>query len=414
MIQAFLFPSWHILSYHIISYIRGQTNVRIVTIKPLLYKRRCRPDNTYFVTVRVRHGNQTREIGTGYKVHEKNWNGSQVVKHEHAAKINARISEITNQAMNYFSDCQRHNKRFRIEMIGRQRTSESFSEYILHRAAQYEKKQMLVMAIKARRIEKELRAHLGREVYFDQLNQDLLREYDSYLVGIGNAQNTRHKKFKFLQQFYSQATLDGKAEDPNPFKLYKINPKPVQKEKLTEADIKAIEELPLKPGPVNDARNLFLFSYYSKGARFENCIMFQRKQIVKDRLIFKTNKGNKFISVQLHKRLKKILDQYKGKDFVFPYVKEIPEDKRQYIKLIDVYNVIVNRNLKVVAALAEIKPFTFHQARHSFAYHLKKVASSIGVIADSLGHSNTRTTEIYLKALDDEFLDKEIQKVYGK
>jgi integrase len=397
------------------TYIRGQTNAKNVTVKPLLYKRRIRPDKTYFVTVRIRHGNQTREMGTGYKVHEKNWSGSQVVKHEHAAKINARISEITNQALNNFADCQRNNKRVRLELIGKQRTSGSFCTYLAHRAEQYEKKEMLIMAVKTRRIEKEIKTCFERDVCFDDLSQDSLREYEAWLIEQGNQQNTRHKKFKFLQQFYGQAIIEGKAEQPNPFMLYKISPKPVQKEKLTREDIKAIEDLPLATGPVNDARNLFLFSYYCKGQRFETCINFKRGQIQKGRLLFKTNKGNKFISVLIHSKLQYIIDQYKDKgEFLFPYVKELPATKKGYIKMIDVCNVIVNRNLKTVAALAELKPFSFHIARHSFAYHLKKVASSIGVISDSLGHSNTRTTEIYLKALDDEFLDREVEKVYGK
>jgi len=397
------------------TYIRGQTNAGTVTIKPLLHKRRIRPDKTYFVTVRIRHGNQTREIGTGYKVHEKYWNGSQVVKYEHAAKINARISEITNQALNYLADCQRSNRRVNLELIGKAHASASFSDYLIHRAAQYEKKEMLIMARKTLRIDKELRECFKREVFFDELTQDLLREYESYLTGIGNSQNTRHKKFKFLQQFYSQAVLDRKAEDPNPFKLYKINPKPVRKEKLTLSEIEAIENLPLKAGAVNDARNLFLFSYYAKGVRFENCIMFRKDQVVKDRLLFKTNKGEKYLSVKIHSRLQAILDHYKdNKPFVFPYVKSVPASKKEYIKMIDVANVIVNRNLKIVAGLAEVIPFAFHIARHTFAYHMKKVTTNIGVIQDALGHSNSKITEAYLKALDDEFLDSEMEKLYGK
>jgi integrase len=383
-----------------------------MTATPILDTRR--PAETHPVIVRIRHGNKTREIGTGYKIASKYWKAGQAARHPQAAAINLRISEIIASAHEYYAACQKSGKPFRIELIGQQDTSDSFSAYLIHRAAQYEKKQMLIMAIKTRRIEKELRYCFERDVHFADLSQDKLREYEAYLIGINNQQNTRHKKFKFLQQFYSQAMIEGKAAGPNPFQLYKINPKPVQREKLTEQEIMAIEDLPLKPGPVNDARNLFLFSYYSKGARFETCIMFRRDQVQKGRLMFKTNKGNKFISVQIHERLQRILDQYEGKDFVFPYVKYIPRDKKDYIKLVDSCNVIVNRNLKIVASLAELKPFSFHTARHSFAYHLKKVASSIGVISDSLGHSNTRTTEIYLKALDDSFLDAELEKLYGK
>lgn len=386
-----------------------------MTVTPLLDDRRQRPDNCYPVVIRIRHSNKTREIGTGYKLPHKSWRNLQAVNHPDAARVNKKISDLTSEARNYFDQCQRSKKPFRIELIGTGQDSYSFNDYLAHRAKQYGEKEMVVMQAKTTRIEKELKECFGRDLLLSDINQDLLRDYEAWLTKQGNVNNTRHKKFKFLQQFYSQAVTDGRADEPNPFKIYKIGTKPVQKEKLSDSEIKAIEELPLKDGPVNDARNLFLFSYYAKGQRFENCITFRRSQIVKGRLVFKTNKGNKFISVQIHSRLSAIIKSYPGKsEFLFPYVKELPQGKKEYIKMIDVCNVIVNRNLKIVAGLAEIKPFTFHQARHSFAYHLKKVASNIAAIQDSLGHSSSRTTEIYLKALDDEFLDSEVEKLYGK
>lgn len=384
-----------------------------MTVTPDLDTRR--PRELYPVIVRIRHGKHTREIGTGYKIPEKNWKKNQVVGHTDAGKINKKITDLMSEARDYFDACERTKKPFRIELIGTGHQSHSFNDYLIHRAGQYLKKEMLIMETKTKRIEQDLKTCFGRDIYFDEVNQDLLRDYEAWLIERGNTNNTRHKKFKFLQQFYTQAVNDGKATDPNPFKLYKIATKPVQKEKLTLSEIKAIEDLELKLGAVNDARNLFLFSYYCKGTRFENCIMFRRSQIVKDRLVFRTNKGNKFISVQIHSRLQAIINSYPGNsEYLFPFIKEQPPDKRTYIKAIDVVNVIVNRNLKVVAALAEIKPFTFHIARHSFAFHLKKVANNIAVISDSLGHSSVRTTEIYLKALDDEFLDSELRKLYGE
>lgn len=374
-----------------------------------------RYDNNFHpIVVRVAHGKKRRYLPTGFKIEEKYWNGERVIKHKDAVIINSRISDIISQAERYFAQCHTTGKPVNLNMIGTGPGGASFNDYLVHRAKQYDKKGMIVMARKTRTIEKEIKACFKSDVLFTDLSQDNLREYEAYLIEQGNVDNTRHKKFKFLQQFFTQAIQEEKVTGINPFKIYKINTKPVQKEKLTIEEIKAIENLPLTPGPVNDARNLFLFSYYAKGQRFENCIMLKRDQIKNGRIHFRTNKGNKFISVLLHDRLKKIIAQYKGKGFLFPYVDQIPESKKAYIKLIDVANVMVNRNLKIVAGLAEIKPFTFHVARHSFAYHLKKVATSIGVISDSLGHSSSRTTEIYLKALDDEFLDSEISKVYGK
>jgi integrase len=407
------------------------------TIKPLLDTRYQSKDKTYPVIVRIRHKSKVREIATGWKIQEKFWKDKEVSgKYPDAAIINSRIAEIVSQANNYFAECQLQKKNIHLELIGAQRSSYSWNEYLLHRAKQYGQKEMIIMERKVRRFDREFRVFntpfltykdlledeeagrplRGNELYFDDLTGDLMRNFEAFLIKQGNVNNTRHKKFEFLGKFYADAVNEGKAEGPNQFKLYKIQQKPVKKEKLTEAEVKAIEDLKLKPGAVNDARNLWLFSYYCKGNRFETCITCRRDMIVNGRVIFKMNKGEKFVSVKIHSRLQVIIDQYAGDSiFLFPYIKELPAGKKEYIKKIDSLNVIVNRNLKIVADLAVIeKDLTFHIARHSFAIHLKRKTDSIHVIKDSLGHSRSSTTEQYLQALDDEHLDKEMDKLYGE
>jgi site-specific recombinase XerC len=45
---------------------------------------------------------------------------------------------------------------------------------------------------------------------------------------------------------------------------------------------------------------------------------------------------------------------------------------------------------------------------------MKKKSDNIHVIKEALGHSKSSTTEQYLQSLDDEFIDKEIDKLYGE
>jgi integrase len=409
----------------------------MATVKPLLDTRYQSKDSTYPVIVRVRDGKQVRDFVTGWKIKESYWRGAEVSnKHPDASMINSRIDELTTQAKQYIYECQRRSRPIKLNLIGKERDSYSWNEYLLHRAGQYAKKEMIIMERKVRRFDREFRVFKtpgltypdlledekmkrplrGNQIYFDDINLDMLREFDAFLINQGNGNNTRHKKFEFLGKFFTDAINDGKAEAPNPFKQCKIPPKPVKKEKLTDAEVLAIEALKLKPGPVNDARNLWLFSYYCKGNRFETCITCRRDMISNGRVMFKTNKGNKYVSVKVHSRLQAIIDQYAGDGpFLFPYVKQMPADKKTYIKMIDSLNVIVNRNLKTVAELAGIsKPLTFHIARHTFAFHLKKKSDNIHIIKDSLGHSRSSTTEQYLQALDDEYLDSELDKLYGE
>jgi site-specific recombinase XerD len=415
-----------------------QKSVQIMaTVNPRLDTRYKSKDGTHQILVRVRHGKDLRDIPTGYKVTPALWKTGQVSgKHPDARIINSHIAHIIGQAKQYIAECQISKRPIRLDLIGKERQSYSWNGYLLHRAKQYAAKEMIIMERKVRRFDREFRVfntpgltfkdllqdeaagrHLrGNELYFDDLTGDLMRNFEAFLIKQGNVNNTRHKKFEFLGKFYTDAMNEGKAEGPNQFKLYKISQKPVKKEKLTEVEVKAIEDLQLRAGPVNDARNLWLFSYYCKGNRFETCITCRRDMITQGRVIFKMNKGEKFVSVKIHSRLQAIINQYQGdSEFLFPYIKERPAGKVGYIKKIDSLNVVVNRNLKTVADLAGIeKALTFHIARHTFAIHLKKKTDNIHVIKDAIGHSRSSTTEQYLQALDDEFLDEHMDKLYGE
>jgi integrase len=410
--------------------------IAMATVKPHLDTRYKSKDGTFAILIRVRNGQEKRDMPTGYKATEEQWKGHKVSgKHPDERIVNSHIDHLVSMAKQYIADCRHNNRPIKIDLIGKERGSYSWNEYILHRADQYGEKEMIIMERKARRCDREFRVFntpgltyadlladekvgrtlRGNELYMDDINADLLRNFESFLVKQGNSNNTRAKKFEFLGNWYQDAIKEEKVTGPNHFREYKIQEKPVKKEKLTEAQVKAIEDLQLKPGAVNDARNLWLFSYYCKGVRFETCITCRRDMIRDGRVHLQMNKGEKFISVKIHQRLQAIIDQYAGDSaYLFPYVKELPAGRKAYQKVIDSRNVIVNRNLKIVAQLAGITTaITFHIARHTFAWHLKNTSDNVHVIKDALGHSESRTTELYLKALDDERLDKEMDKLYG-
>ena len=382
-----------------------------MTVYPYLDTRRTRKKGLYSLYIRVISGDKIKLLPTGYKISPSQWAKNTVVRHSDAAIINARVSDMISSINRYAADCILKGQRINLETVGTIKSAYSFTDYITHRAKQYKNNDQPQMETKLKRHVKELSQSIG-DLRFDELTPDKLRDHEAYLKAQGNGDNTRNKKFSSLGELYASAVNDGKASLPNPFKSYKIKTKPVKKEKLSVSDINKIEALDLS-GAVDLARDIFLFSYYTKGQRFATCITIPRSDIT-DRVSVRMNKGQKHISVKIHSRLQKIIDKYPTGKFLFDQVKAIPKTKREFISLIGSRNTIINRNLKIVAALAEIKaPISMHIARHSFAFHLKHTASSIGIIQDAMGHSDARITERYLKALGDEVLDKEMEKVYG-
>jgi len=403
-----------------------------MTITPQLDTRGKGP--YYAIVIYVYHNYKKRFIQTGFKIEAKYWGDKKVVKHPDAAIINSRISNLINDANAYYAECRLKGRPVNLDMIGRERKSYSFNDYLLHRAAQYEKSEMIIMMRKARRMDRELRLFVnpdltekeiklaegkkeplpGKHVYFDDITPDFVREYDTWLIGRGNGNNTRRLKMEFAGHWYKDAIKDGQARDPNHFREYRIPETEVKKPKLSFSDIQAIEKLELADGPVNDARNLFLFSYYCKGARFEMCVTRKKADIQEGRIHFVTNKAIRHMSVKIHSRLQRIIDYYKNVpgEYILPYYRPV-NNKKAHVELIGSLNATVNKNLKIVAVLAGIKiNLTVHIARHSFAFHLKHTSATLHVIKDTLRHSRSDTTEKYLRALDDEVLDEEVGKVY--
>jgi site-specific recombinase XerD len=393
----------------------------MATVKAILNTKYKSKDGTYPIVLRLINGKQQKLHPTGHKIKPSYWKDGQVSpKHEDAEIINSTIDEELLKAKRYFADCKIKSIPIDLELVFKQVKSHSFTDYLRHRAKQHEAADQIEMQFKINRFVKELLGCFQREIYFSEVNQDFLRKFDTWLKDQGNSNNTRHKKFEFLGKYYSNAIIDKKASLPNPFKEYKIKTTPVKKDKLSLQQIKALEELKLIDPTYKFARDLFLFSYYCKGIRFETAITMRKKQIVGSRIAFTANKGGKIMSVQIHSKLQAIIEQYKKNDteYIFGKLSVSFEDLLKSNRLkrskIGAENAMVNRSLKTIASLAEINiDLSFHHSRHSLAFHLKQASGNIGAIQDILGHSRSAITEVYLKSLDDEYLDQELQKVYG-
>lgn len=363
-----------------------------MTIKPVLKTSYKSKDGTYPICIRVIDGKKLTWIKTKYRATKAQWAAGKLIKHPDAGDINIELQAMVNR------------------LTKKKAEGKTFDKYIDLRADQYDAKKSIPYANRMRVLADNLRDCFGGPVHYSDIDYDACSKLDAYLIGLKNGANHRHKKFKTYRQLFAKANTG----IPNPFTGYSIKQLQVAKEKLTLAEIEAVEKLDLK-GDEDRARDLFLFSYYAKGIRFANCVCLRRSDITGDRVKVIARKDGDHISVKIHPRLKAILDKYKGTgEYIFPFVNKLPEDNYKAYQIIAGVNVMVNRNLKVIAALAGIKKrISFHCARHSFAYHLKKTSGSIHVIKDSLGHANTSTTERYLAALEDDVLDGEMEKLYG-
>ncbi len=150
---------------------------------------------------------------------------------------------------------------------------------------------------------------------------------------------------------------------------------------------------------INNIKHKCLLSLiYSAGLRRSEIINLKINDIDSSRslILIKGSKGNKdrqtIISSELIEQLRAYFKIYTPKLWLFEGV-----DQKQYSATSIVK--ILNRAIKKAKILKKVTP---HTLRHSFATHLLEQGTSLRHIQVLLGHSNSKTTEIYTQVSEQE------------
>jgi integrase/recombinase XerD len=266
----------------------------------------------------------------------------------------------------------------------------------------------------------------GKDLLFEDITTDFLEEYQGFLKRTGYSKNTIHNHLKtFRSILYKAIKEPGKSyfsQDKNPFFAFKLEADKTQrKQRLVSEEIKAMQDLNLEKGTrLYDARNMFLFSFYCAGIRIGDLIQLTWSDIQEDRLVYEMGKTGKKRSIKLIPNAKGILKLYRSKtvqteDFIFPLLSNnINRLNKQYFKRqLESKAALINKCLKLVAEKAEIKKnLSSHIARHSFADIARKKKTSLLDIQKLLGHSDAKTTQIYLESFDMESQDEAHEAVF--
>lgn len=286
-----------------------------------------------------------------------------------------------------------------------------------------------------------------KDLLFSEITTGFLSKFEAHLHSLKNIRitdamlhpNTISLTLRIFKTLINRAIQVEKiiTPDANPFLGFKYDlPKYSAKEKLNEAEIKAIEDLQLeRDSLVWHCRNYFLFSFYLAGIRAGDLIQLRCSNVTSDgRLEYRMGKTKKDRSLKLHTKATEILKMYhredsKPTDYIFPllkndapYASAVNDDQKATLspvlikKLTDDVsskNALINKNLKKIASLANInKSISFHISRHSFAKIAKDKRVDNNHLKNLLGHSTIKITEGYMGNFDTSETDAVMQSIF--
>ncbi len=377
---------------------------------------------------RVTHRRMSRQINTGYKIFPDEWaNGRLASGNE---ERNACLRHLETQLK---KELERLNSLIRrLEQNGKDytagqvveayRTSGTghtiqadhlcgFVQVLAHRLRQTGKVRLAETYTTA--TNRFLR-FLGkdRDPAFDEFDDTLMKSYEAHLRMQGLVPNTTSFYLRNLRAIYHRAVEAGLTEDRRPFRRVFTGVEKTAKRAVSPRIIRKIKELPLpEDSPLAQARDFFLFSFYTRGMPFVDLAGLRKQDLRNGTLAYRRRKTGRALSVRWEKPMQEIANRHSqtSSPYLLPILRTPDADERRcYLNALRT----LNRHLKTIGRLVGCPiPLTSYCARHAWASIAQSEHVPIGIICEAMGHTSERTTRIYLASLDTSAVDKANRKV---
>ena len=249
----------------------------------------------------------------------------------------------------------------------------------------------------------------GEELSFNQLNEGLVMEYNDYLEGRGLVKNSISFYMRIWRAIYNRAVKERIVDQNFPFQSVYTGIDHTRKRALPEDAINKLMALDLKRSPSLDlSRDLFIFSYCTRGMAFVDIAYLKKKNIDGNKIIYNRRKTNQLMMIKIEPCTLYLIEKYKERTadsvYVFPILNAVDENTsyRQYMLALSMHNL----KLKKLASLAGITTsLSSYIPRHTWATVARNHHVPISIISAGMGHSSEKTTEIYLASLENTVVD---------
>ena len=273
----------------------------------------------------------------------------------------------------------------RLKQMGKQRTSETY-QTTLKSFMQFRK---------------------DKDLLLDEITSEMIQTYEAYLQNRGISRNSSSFYMRILRAVYNQAVEKDLTSQRFPFKHVYTGVDKTVKRAIPIKYIRQIKNLDLSIKPTLDfARDMFLFSFYTRGMAFVDMAYLKKKDLTNGILTYRRHKTGQQMLIKWEKCMQEILDKYDttGTPYLLPIIKVMNEDQRkQYGNALR----LVNNKLKEIAKKICLPiPLSTYVARHSWASIAKSKNIPLSVISEGMGHDSETTTLIYLSSLDSSAINR--------
>ena len=251
-----------------------------------------------------------------------------------------------------------------------------------------------------------------KDVLIEEVDSDLILMYEAYLRNRGLTKNSTSFYMRILRAVYNRAVEKQLTTNRTPFKYVYTGVDKTIKRAIPLKTIKQIKNIDLRLQPSLDfARDMFLFSFYTRGMSFIDMAYLKKKDLSDGVLSYRRRKTRQKLYIKWEKCMQEIVDKYENSqsEYLLPIIKPMSGDERTQYQNAMCH---INRTLKTIGKMVGVQlPLTMYTARHSWASVAKNKNVPISVISEGMGHDSELTTQIYLASLDSSAVDRANEQI---
>lgn len=397
----------------------------MTSIKVRLNRTRLGRDGTYPVVIQIIRHRRKRELTTPFRLRESEFDPlkeravPRMCRRRHLygyEEINAALASILNEFQQLRSRLENQGDYTAEELVAayyRQNDMRLFFTYADALTGRLEEAGRCSTAANYRSALRAFKQFTGKcDLEFTALTPLLFEEFASSRKRKGNAPNTVAFYLKQLRAIYNKAVEEGIAVcDPSLFRRSPLRGSATRKRALGRQELSRIAEVDLSNAHrhLSLARDLFLFSFYTRGMSFVDMCYLKKENIEGDTLFYRRRKTGKALQVKIESPLRALLRKYASDHS--PYLLPMLRSDDSY----GGYRYIQRRLNKRVREIGVRAGFdfalTFYAARHTWATLARDSGVPVSVISEGMGHTSEKTTRIYLAGMDTTLVDRANRKV---
>lgn len=371
-----------------------------------------------FIYYQIIHNRVIRQLKTGYKIYPCEWNetsNSIIIENDERRNYLNSISGLIEWDLKRFDMILRQKENLKadytsddIVFIFQNKTEEqSFFRFMqsvivqLRQMGKQRTSETYQVTFKS-----FFKFRNGEDLLLDEICSEVIQMYEAYLKSKGMIRNSSSFYLRILRAVYNRAVEKELTMQRFPFRHVYTGIDKTVKRAVSIKVIRQIKNLDLsKKKNLDFARDMFLFSFYTRGMSFVDMAYLRKTDLVNGILSYRRRKTGQQLFIRWEKCMQEIVAKYdmNGSCYMLPIIRYSHQNERkQYENTLR----MVNNNLKEIARKICLHvPLSTYVARHAWASIAKNKNIPISVISEGMGHDSETTTQIYLSSLDASLVD---------